>query len=193
MMNHSRANAGRCSTVASTRHTLHPHPEESAAGGRLEGWAPGLVVRADARAPRQEEDFETTQGRLLAMRDQHPDSCASAFSRRECARVLRELFRPGKKGAGNAGRPMRPQPRVRNKKAHELVTTGSPKSPAFPARWFYGLLRALPGDRACLPPSPADRSASLTPASGRQNHTTSPSAIMPFVCTASSRPPHPAI
>ena len=29
------------------------------------------------------------------------------------------------------------------------------KRPAFPAQWFYGLLRALPGDRAFLPPSPA--------------------------------------
>src|ERR1700742_3642241 len=27
-------------------------------------------------------------------------------------------------------------------------------SPAFPAQWFYGLFRALPGDRAFLPPSP---------------------------------------
>src|ERR1700744_3065800 len=44
-------------------------------------------------------------------------------------------------------------------------------------RWCYGFLRALPGDRACLPPSPTDRSVDLTPASGRQNHTTSPSAI----------------
>src|ERR1700744_1534704 len=25
--------------------------------------------------------------------------------------------------------------------------------PAFPAQWFYGFLRALPGDRALLPPS----------------------------------------
>jgi len=40
-------------------------------------------------------------------------------------------------------------------KAHEIVTTGSPSSPAFPAQWFYGLFRALPGDRALLPPSPA--------------------------------------
>jgi len=42
----------------------------------------------------------------------------------------------------------------------------------------YGLLRALPGDRAFLSPSPL-RSlllTSLTPASRRQNHTTSPSA-----------------
>src|ERR1700738_795815 len=28
------------------------------------------------------------------------------------------------------------------------------KRPAFPAQWFYSLYRALPGDRACLPPSP---------------------------------------
>src|SRR5579863_8978928 len=29
-------------------------------------------------------------------------------------------------------------------------------SPAFPAQWFYGLSRALLGDRAWLTPSPAD-------------------------------------
>jgi hypothetical protein len=32
------------------------------------------------------------------------------------------------------------------KKAHEVVTTGSPNSPAFPAQWFYGLFRALLGE-----------------------------------------------
>jgi hypothetical protein len=32
---------------------------------------------------------------------------------------------------------MHPQPRVRNKKAHELVTTGTPELPGIPARgWF---------------------------------------------------------
>jgi hypothetical protein len=46
---------------------------------------------------------------------------------------------------------------------------------------FNGFLRALPGDRALLPPSCADRSAHLAPASGRQNHTISPSAQTPFV------------
>src|SRR5450755_1116067 len=47
-----------------------------------------------------------------------------------------------------------------------------------PRNGFNGLLRTLPGDRACLPPSPP-RSLlleNLTPASGRQDHTTSPSA-----------------
>ena len=84
------------------------------------------------------------------------------------------------KGVGKAGRPMHPQPRVRNKTKHtSVVTTGPPETPGIPARnGFNGLFRALPGDRACLPPSPADiASADLTPASGRQDHTTSPSAI----------------
>jgi hypothetical protein len=54
-------------------------------------------------------------------------------------------------------------------------------------QWFYGLCRALPGDRALLPPSSADmflskpgradlNSANLTPASGRQDHTILPYA-----------------
>src|SRR5450756_1916848 len=29
-------------------------------------------------------------------------------------------------------------------------------TPTFPAQWLYGLSRALPGDRACLTPSPAN-------------------------------------
>src|SRR5258705_4190334 len=69
--------------------------------------------------------------------------------------------------------------------------------PAFPAQWFYGLLRALPGDQALLSPSPALLPAGLTPALGRQNHTTSPYASASFVRLAIARltpqrPPHPA-
>ena len=51
------------------------------------------------------------------------------------------------------------------------------KHPAFPARWFYGLYRALPGDRAFLPPSPSGIAPQgLISASGYQDHTTSPYA-----------------
>jgi hypothetical protein len=68
-------------------------------------------------------------------------------------------------------------PACKGRKHTGVVTTGSPGHPAFPARWFYGFLRALPGDRACLPPSPHGKNPhDLTPASGRQDHTTSPSA-----------------
>src|SRR5216684_153512 len=82
-------------------------------------------------------------------------------------------------------------------KAHERSHhryTGN--NPAFPAQWFYGLLRALPGDQACLTPSPALLLADLTPASGRQNDTTWPYASASFVRLAFAhltltRPPHP--
>src|SRR5712671_2523498 len=68
------------------------------------------------------------------------------------------------------------------KKAHERSHHGhTGNHPAFPAQWFYGLLRALPGDQACLTPSSALLLADLTPASGRQNDTTWPSASAPFV------------
>jgi hypothetical protein len=55
-----------------------------------------------------------------------------------------------------------------------------------PRNGFNSLYRALPGDRALLPPSFADRSANLTPASGCQDHTTSPSASSAFVSRAIS-------
>ena len=58
------------------------------------------------------------------------------------------------------------------------VSQVTPESPGIPRAMVYGLLRALPGDRAFLPPSLL-RSLllkSLMPASGHQDHTASPSA-----------------
>jgi hypothetical protein len=55
-----------------------------------------------------------------------------------------------------------------------------------PRNGFNGFLRALPGDRACLPPSSL-RSLllkNLMPASGHQDHTTSPSASSALVRSA---------
>src|SRR5260370_41181612 len=75
---------------------------------------------------------------------------------------------------------MHPQPRVQNETKHtSVVTTGHRNNPAFPAQWFYGLLRALPGDHTCLTPSSALLIADLTPALGRQNDTTWPYAGRP--------------
>src|SRR5205814_4494301 len=60
-------------------------------------------------------------------------------------------------GAGNAGRSMRPQPRMQNKKAYEHSHPGHTGFTRHsPRNGFNGFLRALPGDRACLPPSPAE-------------------------------------
>src|ERR1700730_5129997 len=66
--------------------------------------------------------------------------------------------------------------RAELKKHTSAVTTGSPKQSGLPCAMVYGLFRALPGDRALLPPSPRRSLRNLTPASGRQDHTTSPSA-----------------
>src|SRR3954447_2694746 len=67
---------------------------------------------------------------------------------------------------------------MQSKKAYELVTTGKAGVPGIPARdGFNGFLRDLPGDRACLSPSLSGHPQSLTPASRRQDHTTSPSAF----------------
>src|SRR6478735_4053253 len=75
-----------------------------------------------------------------------------------------------------------------NEKAHERSHHGhTGNHPAFPAQWFYGLLRALPGDQACLTPSSALLIADLTPASGRQNDTTWPYASASFVRPAFAR------
>src|SRR5712692_5975823 len=103
-----------------------------------------------------------------------------------CARVVHLSLAP-MEGVGNAGCPLHPRPRVHFVLVERTrVTTSTPGSPGIPARnGFNGLLRALPGDRALLPPSSADTvlskpgradltSANLTPASGRQDHTTSP-------------------
>jgi hypothetical protein len=74
-------------------------------------------------------------------------------------------------------------------RAHELVTTVAPGSPGIPARdGFNSLFRALPGDRAFLSPSLADlSSANLTPASRRQDHTTSPSASQAHLVKSAAR------
>jgi hypothetical protein len=80
-------------------------------------------------------------------------------------------------GAGNAGRPMRPIAACAMIAVERTrVSQVTPESPGIPRAMVYGLFRALPGDRAFLPPSPALLSANLTPASGRQDHTSSPSA-----------------
>src|SRR5882757_8399420 len=103
-------------------------------------------------------------------------------------------------GVGNAGCPLHPRPRVHLVLVERTrVTTSTPESPDVPARnGFNGFLRALLGDRALLPPSPADmflskpgwadsNSANLTPASGRQDHTTSPYAATSFVSSPFDR------
>src|SRR3954452_24325708 len=81
-------------------------------------------------------------------------SHTSAFSRRECARVVHGFPPFPWEGRGECRVPTHPQPRMQSKKAYELVTTGKAGLPGIPARnGFNGFLRDLPGDRALLSPS----------------------------------------
>src|SRR5882672_6605443 len=95
-----------------------------------------------------------------------------------CARGLLVIFALKTEGAGNAGCALHPRSRVRfaQNKVHTSIQ-GSGEHPTFPAQWLYDLYRALPGERAFLPPSSPISFwllGNLTPATGRQDHTTSP-------------------
>jgi hypothetical protein len=143
---------------------------------------PKLIERRRKRrsnpSSRKESWIASSQG-LLAMTMTHtfaiPRRDASEFLQKTSAlKIQRAQGMPGAQRARSLA--------CRKKKAHERSHHGhTGNRPAFPAQWFYGLLRALPGDQACLTPSPALLIADLTPASGRQNHTTSPYAPARFV------------
>ena len=99
-----------------------------------------------------------------------------------------------REGAGKTGCTLHPRSHVQDAQSKRTrAYRFSGNTPAFPAQWFYGLLRALLGDRAFLPPSLLKRwlPGSLTPASGCRDHTTSPYALARS-SYAPSRPPHPA-
>ena len=70
-------------------------------------------------------------------------------------------------------------------KVHTSIQ-GSGNTPAFPAQWLYGLLRALPGERLfCLRyPKEASLLLDVMPAPRHQNHTTSPYASGAYVYRA---------
>jgi hypothetical protein len=111
-----------------------------------------------------------------------------------CARFAR-TFRPlTSEGAGNAGRPMRPMAACAMVVVERTrVSQVTPESPGIPRAMVYGLYRALPGEPGFLATvTRGNSSASLTPASGCQDHTTSPSARKRPRLWHHLRPPHPA-
>src|ERR1700726_1707184 len=82
--------------------------------------------------------------------------CASAISRRVAPEVCFDSRPLESEGAGNAGRPMRPIAACAMVEVERTrVSQVTPESPGIPRAMVYGLFRALPGDRAFLPPSPA--------------------------------------
>jgi hypothetical protein len=101
-----------------------------------------------------------------------------AISPRMRARLIMNTALKASEGAGNAGRPKRPQPRVRNKKAHEQVHRRSPETPGIPRAMVLTVSFALSPviGLSCHRRLADSYPRSLTPASRRQDHTTSPSA-----------------
>src|SRR5882757_1866562 len=81
--------------------------------------------------------------------------------------------------------PTAPMARVQQKHAVEPQVQAD--HPAFPAQWLYGLYVLFPVTGLSCHRRPQDARcalANLAPASGRQNHTTSPSATLPLVSRA---------
>jgi hypothetical protein len=136
-----------------------------------------------------------SQTRICLPRRDAPESCMNQS--------------PGKtEGAGKAGCPMHPQPRVRKKQS---TRASSPRShrihPAFPTQWFYGLISYSPRRSGFIvtviqriwlcprPVGPTSPPLDLTPASRPQDHTTSPSAHASFVSAPliAHRPYRPAL
>ena len=138
------------------------------------------VIASEAKQSmaRQNRRVDCFVASLLAMTTRYE----STIPRRDAPESCMSLS--PNRGRGECRVPNAPAAsRAKCKKHTSVVTTGPPDLPGIPARnGFNGFLRALPGDRACLSPSSAEMaSANLTPASRRQNHTTSPSAPAPFV------------
>ena len=78
-----------------------------------------------------------------------------AISRRDAPGVLHFVVpSENREGAGKTGCALHPRSHVQDAQSKRTrAYRFSGNTPAFPAQWFYGLLRALLGDRAFLPPS----------------------------------------
>jgi hypothetical protein len=157
-----------------------PPPRSGGEGSRVGGGAANATVSEFADRP-PTPDPSPPRADARGGRGEDTPSHSRGVKRPSDAKNFRPLFR-GRRECRAPGAPAAARAKVESKKAHALVRSHR-KHPAFPAQWFYDLFRALPGDRALLPPSLL-RSLllkNLTPASRRQDHTTSPSASSALV------------
>jgi len=99
-----------------------------------------------------------------------------AFPRRDAPGLYMSL--PPWEGVGNAGCPLHPRSRVHLVVVERTrVTTSTPESPGIPARnGFTAYFVLSPATGLFCHRRRRNCSADLTPASGRQDHTTLPSA-----------------
>jgi hypothetical protein len=110
--------------------------------------------------------FETPLSRLLGMRVTPEKAWSLAMTKKHTFSFPRHVFArvvhlccPSllREGAGKAGRWMHPQSRVRRvaQKSTRVKLQVQPRHPGFPRAMVLRLIRALPGERRLLPPSPA--------------------------------------
>ena len=144
----------------------------------------GILDRPPSRA--------MTAGGVGRLSLQQPKAACLRIPAAEFARVL--LERPpslkSKRAQGMPGAGCTHGHRA-NRLAQKRALTDrfSRDIPAFPAQWFTACFELSPVIPACLSPSPARCAcivADLAPASGRQNHTTSPSASVSHVLDTSA-------
>src|SRR4051794_12482041 len=102
---------------------------------------------------------------------------ASAFSRREGVRGVREFSAFHWEGRGECRVPTHPQPRMQSKKAYELVTTGKAGVPGIPHATVLTVSFVISPVIGLVCHRRFASAQNLTPASRRQDHTTSPSAF----------------
>jgi hypothetical protein len=109
-----------------------------------------------------------------------PESCKNFFA-------LRKQRAQGKPGAQ-----LHPQPRMQSLEMHtSIVTTGSPKRSGLPCAMVLTAASCSPRRPGSFATVACRRlPANLTPASGRQDHTTLPSAISCARLAPPPRPPH---
>ena len=123
----------------------------------IPGWSAGPDPESrDSGFDASHRPGMTEYGLLRFARNDDKSRYAFATSQRKAPELCIKSL--ALEGVGNAGCPLHPRPRVRFVVVRSTrVTTSTPESPGIPARnGFNSLCRALPGDRALLPPSSAD-------------------------------------
>jgi hypothetical protein len=115
---------------------------------------------------------------------------------RDAPEVLAGTFRPKTRGRGECRMPVAPAAsRVESGDTRVSPPRSHRDHPAFPHTVVLTVsfvLSSVIGFLVTVAGVMRSIITNLTPASRRQDHTTSPSASAPFVSRAPSRPPHPA-
>ena len=138
---------------------------------------------SDTSMPGTRRGSRNSQGRRMQIQFQTTNTTS------HCRGAMRPSFAlvftlENKRAQGRPGCALHPRSRVQrasNKSAHEH-TGSAESSPAFPAQWFYGLLRDLPGETSSIATVAwPNCSAKLGASVGRPNHATSPYAGVALV------------